>query len=137
MTNAYSGWVLFAALVIVVAGMYNLLSGAAAITESESVRVLNEVLYGINIEVWGWFWLVLGFAQLATAFLLVGRSPFGAFMAIVGASLSAFFTIFLIFVAPLWVITVLALDMAVLWAIVSNIEEFGPMPSQFDPEKKQ
>ncbi len=125
MTNTYSGWVTFAGIVVVIAGMYNLLSGVAAITESDSVKVLNEVLYGIDIEAWGWFWLVIGVAQLFTAILLFARSPAGAMMAILGATISATFTIFLIFVAPLWAITVVALDVGIIWAITANIEDFG------------
>ena len=137
MTNTYSGWVTFAAIVVLIAGMYNLLSGVAAITESESVKVLNEVLYGIDIETWGWFWAVIGVAQLITAVLLFARSPFGASLAVAGAMVSVFMTIFLIFVGPLWAITVAALDVAVIWAIVANYDDFAPMPSQFDPEVKQ
>ena len=124
MVKTYSGWVTFAAIVVVIAGMYNLLSGVAAITESESVKVLNEVLYGIDIEAWGWFWAAIGVAQLITAILLFARSPAGAMLAILGATISATFTIFLIFVAPLWAITVVALDIAVIWAITANIEDF-------------
>ncbi len=124
MDNTYSGWVTFAAIVIVIAGMFNLLSGVAAITESESVKVLNEVLYGIDIEAWGWFWAVIGVAQLITAILLFARNPTGAMLAILGATISATFTIFLIFVAPLWAITVVALDIGIIWAITANIEDF-------------
>ena len=122
--SSTSGWVTFAAVMIVIAGLYNLLSGIAAITESESVKVLNEVLYGIDIEAWGWFWAVIGVAQLITAILLFARSPTGAVMAIVGAMFSATFTIFLIFVAPLWAITVVALDVAIIWAITAHPEDF-------------
>ncbi len=124
MTNTYSGWVTFAAIVVLIAGMYNLLSGVAAITESDSVKVLNEVLYGIDIETWGWFWAVIGVAQLITAILLFARRPFGASLAVAGAMISATFTIFLIFVAPLWAITVVALDIGIIWAITANIEDF-------------
>ena len=84
-SSSTSGWVTFAAVVIVIAGLYNLLSGVAAITESESVKVLNEVLYGIDIEAWGWFWAVIGVAQLITAILLFARSPTGAMLALLGA----------------------------------------------------
>ena len=124
MSKTYSGWVTFAAIVVVLAGMFNLLSGIAAITESDAVKALNEVLYGINIEAWGWFWVVIGVAQLITAVLLFARSPAGATLAILGATLSASFTIFLIFVAPLWAITVVALNVGIIWAITANIEDF-------------
>ena len=124
MQQSISGWVTFAAIVVVIAGMFNLLSGIAAITETDQVKALNQVLYGINIEAWGWFWAAIGVAQLITAILLFARSPTGAMLAILGATISATFTIFLIFVAPLWAITVVALDIGIIWAITANIEDF-------------
>ena len=124
MQQSLSGWVTFAAIIVVIAGMFNLLSGIAAITEDDLVKDLNQVLYGINIEAWGWFWAAIGVAQLITAILLFARNPTGAMLAILGATISATFTIFLIFVAPLWAITVVALNIGIIWAITANIEDF-------------
>ena len=124
MQQSLSGWVTFAAIIVVIAGMFNLLSGIAAITETDQVKALNQVLYGINNEAWGWFWAAIGVAQLITAILLFARSPTGAMLAILGATISATFTIFLIFVAPLWAITVVALNIGIIWAITANIEDF-------------
>jgi hypothetical protein len=124
MIKTYSGWVTFAAILVIIAGMYNLLSGVAAITESDSVKALNQVLYGIDIEAWGYFWAVIGVAQIITAVLLFMRSPAGATLAILGATVSASLTIFLIFVAPMWAITVIALDIGIIWAITANADDF-------------
>ncbi len=125
-TRRHSGWVTFAAVMVVIAGLYNVLSGAAAIAESDSVTAqVQEVLYGIGIKTWGWFWLIVGVAQLITAILLFSRSLAGAVIAITGALVSASFTIFIIFVAPLWAITVVALDLGIIWIITANIDDFG------------
>ena len=125
-TRSHSGWVTFAAVMVVIAGLYNVLSGAGAIAESDSVTArVQEVLYGIDIKTWGWFWLIVGVAQLITAILLFSRSPTGAIIAIMGAMVSASFTIFLIFVVPLWAITVVALDVGIIWIITANIDDFG------------
>ncbi len=124
-TSRHSGWVTFAAVMVLIAGLFNVLSGAGAIAESDSVTAqVQEVLYSIDIKTWGWFWLIVGIAQLITAILLFSRSTIGALMAIFGATVSATFTIFLIFVAPLWAITVLALDLGIIWIISANSEEF-------------
>ena len=125
-TSRHSGWVTFAAVMVLIAGLFNVMSGAGAIAESDSVTAqVQEVLYSIDIKTWGWFWLIVGIAQLITAILLFSRSTTGALMAVFGATVSATFTIFLIFVAPLWAITVLALDMSIIWIISANSEEFG------------
>ena len=58
---------------------------------------MGEVLYGIGITAWGWFWLILGIVQLITAGLIIARNPIGQMLgppwAFIGASLSVF-TIF-------------------------------------------
>ncbi len=128
-TSRRSGWVTFAAVLVAIAGLYNTLSGAGAIAESESVTArVQEVLYGIDIKTWGWFWLIVGVAQLITAILLFSRSPIGAIIALFGAFVSATFTIFIIFVAPLWAIVVLALNLGIIRIIAENLEEFGELP---------
>ena len=125
-TSRHSGWVTFAAVMVVIAGLYNVLSGAAAIAESDSVTArVQEVLYSIDIKTWGWFWLIVGVAQLITAILLFSRSTMGAIIAITGALISASFTVIIIFVAPLWAIAVLALDLGIIWIITANMDEFG------------
>ena len=125
-STRHSGWVTFAAVMVVVAGLYNVLSGAGAIAESDSVTAqVQEVLYGIDIKTWGWFWLIVGIAQLITAILLFSRSPIGAIIAIFGATVSASLTMFIIFVAPLWAIAVLALDLGIIWIITANLDDFG------------
>ena len=123
--SRHSGWVTFAAVMVLIVGLYNVLSGAAAISESDSVTAqVQEVLYSIDIKTWGWFWLIVGIAQLITAILLFSRSTIGGLMAIFGATVSASFTIFIIFVAPLWAITVVALDLSIIWMISANSEDF-------------
>ncbi len=125
MQQSLSGWVTFAAIIVVIAGMFNLLSGIAAISGSDSVtREVDDVLYEINVESWGWFWLIGGVAQLLTAVLLFARNPVAAGVAVCGASLNALATVFLIFVAPIWAITVLALNIAIIWKITQNFDDF-------------
>jgi hypothetical protein len=125
-TNRHSGWITFAAAMLVIVGLYHVLSGAAAIAESDSVTAqVQEVLYDIDIETWGWFWLIVGVAQLISAILLFSRSLTSAVIAMLGAGISASFAVFIIFVAPLWAIAVLALDVGIIWIITANIEDFG------------
>ena len=114
-----------AAILIVIVGMFHVLSGIAAITATDSVatKEVNDVLYEINIESWGWLWLITGVAQLLTSILLFSRRPIGGMIALLGASVTALFTIFVIFYAPLWAITVLSMDVAIIWLISQNFDE--------------
>lgn len=125
--GARTGWVTFAGIVALVAGGYNALGGLAALSDDDTLTAqATEVLYGIDLTAWGWFWLLLGAAQLLAGVLVLQRNELGRWLAIVIAALSALVTVFLIVVFPLWAIAVLALDTLVLYALVTHEAEFTP-----------
>ena len=96
-----SGWVTFAGVAALIVGLYNLFSGLAALADDESLNaVVNEVLFSIDLTAWGWFWLLVGVLQIVTGVLILGRSPWGLASGVGIASLSAFMTIFVMFIFP-------------------------------------
>ena len=120
-----SGLVTFAAVLALVAGGYNLLSGIAAVADDETLTSrATEVLYGIDITAWGWFWLIAGLAQTVTGFLILARNPLGIWFGVGIAFLSAMMTIFVIFIFPLWAIAVLTLDFLIAYALLTRSDEF-------------
>jgi hypothetical protein len=117
--------VTFAAVLALVAGGYNLLSGIAAVADDETLTSrATEVLYGIDITAWGWFWLIAGLAQSVTGFLILARNPLGIWFGVGIAFLSAMMTIFVIFIFPLWAIAVLTLDFLIAYALLTRSDEF-------------
>ena len=85
----------------------------------------SQVLYGIDLTLWGWFWLLVGVLQLATGVLILQRSSLGFALGIGMACLSAFMTVFVMFVFPLWALAVLAIDLLVLYALLTRSDEFA------------
>ena len=120
-----SGWATFAAVVIGIVGVWHILSGIAAVAEDDQTEAIQDVLYGVDITAWGWFWLIVGALQVLTAVLIFGRNPLGQVLGVFFAAISASLAVFMIFVAPLWALAVLALDVAVIWALLANPEEWG------------
>ncbi len=108
-----------------IVGVWHTLSGIAAIAEDDQTEALQEVLYGVDITAWGWFWIIVGALQLLTSFLIFGRNPIGQVLGVFFAAISASLAVFMIFVAPIWALVVLALDVAVIWALLANPEEWG------------
>jgi hypothetical protein len=120
-----SGWVTFAAVIAGIVGVFNILSGIAAIAEDDQTEALNEVLFGVNITAWGWFWLILGVLQLVTAWLIYQRSPVGQTLGLIWAFIIASLSVFMIFVAPIWALVVMGLSVTIIWALTAFPEEFG------------
>jgi hypothetical protein len=105
-------------------GLWNLLSGIAAISKDDAVENLGKVLFGLDITTWGWFWLVVGAVQILTAVLIFQRSTVGQLIGIGWATISATLAVFVIFVAPIWALAVVGVNMMVIWALASD-DEFG------------
>ena len=120
------GWVTFAGVIALVAGTYNALSGIAAIADDDTLASqATKVLYGIDIGVWGWLWLLVGALQIFTGVLILQRKEWGLALGVAIAGLSAFMTIFVIFVVPLWAITVLTLDILVIYGLLNRADDFA------------
>jgi succinate-acetate transporter protein len=120
-----SGGVTFAAVIAAVIGLFNILSGIAAIAEDDQTEAIGEVLYGVDITAWGWFWLIIGALQLLTAVLIFQRSPAGQVLGIAWAAITAVLSVFLIFVAPIWSLVVITLSVTVIFALTAYPDEFG------------
>jgi hypothetical protein len=120
-----SGWITFAGVMAVIAGGYNLLSGIAALSDDNTIASqAKDVLYGIDLTAWGWFWLLIGLAQIITGVLIFQRNTWGLWLGVTFAGLSAMLTVIVMFVFPLWAIAVLTIDFLVLFGLLTQSDEF-------------
>jgi hypothetical protein len=124
-TEKRSGWITFAGVMAVLAGGYNTLSGIAALSDDDTLAAqAKDVLYGVDLTAWGWFWLLVGLAQILTAVLIFQRRPLGLWLGVGFAGLSAMLTVIVMFVFPLWALAVLTIDMLVLFGLLTQSDEF-------------
>jgi hypothetical protein len=120
-----SGWITFAGVMAFIAGGYNTLSGIAALADDEALESqAREVLYGIDLTAWGWFWLVIGLVQIVTGVLILQRNTWGLWLGVAFAGLSAMLTVIVMFVFPLWALAVLTIDFLVLFGLLTQSDEF-------------
>lgn len=123
--GARSGWITFAGIAALGAGTYNALGGLAALSDDETLEAqATEVLFGIDLTVWGWFWLIVGVFQLVTGVLVLRRHMWGLWMGVIAASLSLLMTTLVMFTFPLWTLAVLTLDFLVLYGLLTRSDEF-------------
>jgi hypothetical protein len=115
-----SGLSVFAASLMMVLGVFQFFEGLVAVVDGNDF-LLNTKNYVVQFDAstWGWTHLILGVVVAATGlFILTGNAVArGVGVAIV--SLSALANFLWIPYYPLWALTVLALDVAVIWALTS------------------
>ena len=120
-----SGWITFAGVMAVIVGGYNALSGIAALSDDDTIASqAKDVLYGIDLTAWGWFWLLIGLAQILAGVLIFRRNTWGLWLGVGFAGLSAMMTVIVMFVFPLWAIAVLAIDFLILFGLLTESDEF-------------
>lgn len=109
---------IMAAIAAGLIGLWNVLAGIAAITEDEATEALGEVMFGIDIDVWGFVWLIAGIIQIVVAYLIYQGSRIGRGMGLGWAIVNVALAAFSIFVAPIYSLLVVAVNMAIIRALL-------------------
>src|SRR5690242_12586503 len=75
-----AGWAGFAAVMVFMAGVFNVMDGVAALANDDHFAV-SQLLFG-DLTLWGVIWLVTGSLQVIAALLIFNGSNVGAVMGI-------------------------------------------------------
>jgi hypothetical protein len=122
-----TGWILFAGVVLILAGGNMAINGLWALhTSSQVERSFGDTLLfsSSNLDTWGWIYLIVGAVVLVAGIMVFFRSAFGMGVGIVAAVVQAFFAFFWIF-SPYWpaAMVIFALDMLVIYALSTPTSE--------------
>jgi hypothetical protein len=110
------GWVDFAAIMLGLAGIWNVLSGILAIGDSR-VYVGGETFVFSDLNTWGWIILILGVLQLLAAVAIVRGSEFARWFGVVAAGLNAIGQLYFVPAYPLWSMAIFALDILIIYGL--------------------
>jgi hypothetical protein len=125
---AWSGWIVFAAFVLIITGGMDILQGFVAIIEDEYVVGTTEGLAIFDATTWGWATLIWGALLILTGLGLLGGVGLSRWLAIIGVSINAIAQI--AFLAnypqayPLWNLLLVALNILVLYALTARWQGF-------------
>jgi hypothetical protein len=110
------GMIVFAAVLLWVVGIFNVIDGTAAIARS-SVFIGGARYVAGDLRAWGWVALILGALQvLAGLGVLVGNQV-ARWFAVAVIGLNAIGQMFFIPSYPFWSLMIIALDVVALWGL--------------------
>jgi hypothetical protein len=119
MNEQRSGWVTFAGVMLLIAGVLNVIYGIAAIGDSNFF--INDTKYILsNLNTWGWITLVIGVIQMFAAFSLWSGNLYGRIIGIGAAGLSAISALLSIPAYPFWSLAIFAIDVVVIQQIATR-----------------
>ena len=119
--DAWSGWIFFAGLVIIVRAM-DVLQGFVA--KDEYVVATSKGIAILDVTAWGWATLIWGALLILVALGLMGGAGWARWLAIIGVAVNAIQQ--MAFMAnypqayPLWNLIIVALNIVVLYALTAR-----------------
>jgi hypothetical protein len=109
----------FAGVMMIVGGGFQALEALAAIVNDQYLVVLPNYIYAFDLTAWGWIHLLIGLALVAIGICLLMGQGWAQIAGIVVAGLAALANFTWLPYSPLWAIIVIAIDVLVIWALVS------------------
>ena len=114
---AAAGWIMFAGIIMIVAGFFQSIAGFVGILEDEFYAVGREYVFQFYATTWGWIHLIVGLVVLASGFGVFTGNVLArtvGVIAAVGGMITAFMWLPWY---PVWAIIIIAVDIAVIWAL--------------------
>ena len=119
------GFILFAAIMMIMAGCFQAFTGLVAIFENEFYVATRNYLFQFDATTWGWIHLVLGVIVAFAGWGLLSGRTWARVVAITLAVLSAIANFLFIPYYPFWSLLIIAVDVFVIWAIAAHGREVG------------
>ena len=114
------GFTLFAALMMLMTGMFQALAGLVAIFENEFYVSTRNYLFQFDATSWGWIHLILGLIVAFAGWGLLSGRTWARVVALTLAVLSAIANFLFIPYYPFWALLLITLDIFVIWAITAH-----------------
>lgn len=110
-------WTEFAAVMIMLGGILNVIWGIIALTNSNYFQAIGYVV--TNLHTWGWIVLFVGILELVAAWSIWTGGEFGRWLGIIVAMLNAVSALVSIKAYPFWGLCLFAIDVMIIYALVT------------------
>jgi hypothetical protein len=116
--QAGTGWIMFAGIMLLIAGVLNVIYGIAAVDNSKFfVHETQYILSGLNT--WGWVTIIIGALEIIAAFSIWSGGGFGRWFGILAASLSVIGALLSMPAYPFWSLAVFAIDILIIYGLAA------------------
>ncbi|HEY5531689.1 MAG TPA: hypothetical protein VIK22_06775 [Candidatus Anoxymicrobiaceae bacterium] len=112
-----AGWLTFASIMLVIAGVGNFIWGITAIARKE--LLVHKFLFA-NLTFWGIVFIVVGAFLVVAGIALLNEAQWARWFGITFCSLSIIFYLLVIWAYPVWSVMVIAIDVLIIFGLAEH-----------------
>jgi hypothetical protein len=117
--TAWFGWLLFVGIVLVGAGVVNVVQGLVALFDPEFyLATASHLAIDINYSVWGWALLILGAALLVAGGGVIVGYAWARVVGVLVAAVNAVVNLGFVASYPMWTVMAVTFDVLTIYALV-------------------
>jgi hypothetical protein len=122
--TGWTGWVVFASFMMIMAGSFQAIEGLVAIFDDGFYHVTeNGLVVNVDYSVWGWTHLLLGALLIICGIGVLAGNIVARVVAILLAGLSALVNLVFLEAYPIWGILIITVDVLVIYSLVVHGRE--------------
>ena len=117
------GLIFFAGFMMILAGSLNAIYGFIALLNDEWVVWGNRGAVYVDITTWGWVHLIIGILVLGSGFGVLSGNIFARTIGVIVTFFAMIGSFLAIPIYPVWSLTILVIEVLVLWALIAHGHE--------------
>jgi len=121
--TGWVGFVVFAGLMLIVIGSFNVIYGLVALFENEFLVPTRQGLLVFDLTQWGWITLIFGGFQMLVGLAIFTGTVWARVLGVIAASLNAIAQLSFLSANPIWSTIIIALDVLVIYALTVHGRE--------------
>ncbi|MFL6226034.1 MAG: hypothetical protein ACJ75K_25240 [Actinomycetes bacterium] len=127
-----AGFTVFAAIMLLMVGVFQALQGLIGIFENEFYVQTRNYLFQFDATTWGWIHLLVGLIVAFAGWGLLSGRTWARVVGITVALVSATANFLFIPYYPIWSTVIIAVDIFVIWALTAHGREYRELKDAED-----
>ena len=119
--TGWVGWIIFAGTMMVLVGTFHVIQGLVALFNDAYYLVgQTGLVVQVDYSAWGWVHLISGVVVFLAGLALFSGKMWARTVGVVVASVSAILNFVFIAAFPVWSLTIIAIDVFVIYALTAH-----------------
>ena len=119
-SNWAVGWTGFAAVMLIMIGVMDVIQGIVALANEDFFVVGEEWVLELNVTAWGWIHILVGIVLVLTGIGLLSGNTAARVVGVIVAAIVALLNFAWLPYYPVWSIIVIAICIAIIWALTAH-----------------